>query len=115
MLNNINDVSQIYNREQLPRICINVKNGKSDYLFDISLVLNDYHQVGESSITNETKYKIRVHSFDYTDQLKFLNIYADDLLRVKTKLVLDEHRLIRSTDIIEIKNLVQSKYLLEVI
>ena len=93
---------------------MNVDIAKTDYLFNINIIFNDFYQTGESSLLNGTKYRIKIHSFDYTEPLNFNNIYAEDLFRIKSKLVLDEDKLLKLNDMIEIKNLIQSKYFLEV-
>ena len=114
LMNHVNENSRFYNRDYLPRICMNVDIAKTDYLFNINIIFNDFYQTGESSLLNGTKYRIKIHSFDYTEPLNFNNIYAEDLFRIKSKLVLDEDKLLKLNDMIEIKNLIQSKYFLEV-
>jgi len=89
-------------------------NENNAYSFDINIFFNDYHKVGESSILNSTKYKLRMFSYEFSGPSNMLSVFSDDLIQIKPKLVLDEAKLLKPTDMIQIKNLVQSKYILEV-
>jgi len=95
---------------------MNIKNEANyDYLFDVNIYLTDFYGTGESSSLNNTKYKINIYSYDYVENLNLVNIYTEDLFQINTKLVLNEVKLLKSTDMIEIKNLPAAKYILEVL
>jgi hypothetical protein len=114
-LNNaLQNNERFYNRDFLPRICMSSNNENNAYSFDINIFFNDYHKVGESSILNSTKYKLRMFSYEFSGPSNMLSVFSDDLIQIKPKLVLDEAKLLKPTDMIQIKNLVQSKYILEV-
>ena len=105
---------RFYNRDLLPRICMSSNNEQNVYLFDIDIFFNDYHKVGESSLVNSTKYKLRIYSYEFADPSNILSVFSDDLLQIKPKLVLDETKLLKPIEMIQIKSLVQSKYIFEV-
>jgi hypothetical protein len=94
---------------------MNINERKYEYLFDVKIYLNDYYRTGESSNLNNTKYKINIYSFEYIDDLNLVNIYVQDLFRISTKLILNEEKLLKPTDMIEIKSLPPAKYILEVL
>ena len=92
-----------------------INERKYDYLFDVNIYLNDYYRTGESSNLKDIKYKINIYTFEYIDDLNLVNIYIQDLFRISTKLILNEEKLLKPTDMIEIKSLPPAKYILEVL
>lgn len=92
-----------------------INERKFDYLFDVKIYLNDNYRTGESSNLNDTKYKINIYTFEYIDDLNLVNIYVQDLFRISTELILNEEKLLKPTDMIEIKSLPPAKYILEVL
>lgn len=106
---------RFYNRDFLPRICMHTSNQKYFNSFNLNFFFNDYHQTGESSLLETTKYKMNIYSFEYDEPSNVYSFFSDQLLKINPKLVADEPTLLKPTETLQITNLVQSKYILEVL
>lgn len=103
------------NREFLPRLCFNINNAKSSYYFDVNIIFHDYYQTGMNSLLNTTTYEFSLYTYEYSESSTYYdNLRSDDLFKVISKLVLKEKTQLQLNDQIEIKNLIHSKYILEV-
>lgn len=112
---------ELFNREFLPRLCFNIIYGRTKGLFNLKIIFNDYYQTAQNYLTDLTNYEFNLYTYEYVD-LSQTNYYdsstqSDDLFKVNSKLILNGNnkRFLRLNDQLEIKNLVQSKYILELI
>lgn len=90
-------------------------NGKSETYFNLNIIFHDHYQAGLSSLFEQSYYEFKLYKYEYTESASYYDNYrSDDLFKVNSKLVYTETKNLHLNDQFEIKNLIQSKYILEV-
>ena len=99
----------------MPRLCFSIEKGWNKFYFNLKIIFNDYQTTGMSSLFEKTVYKYTLYTFKYKKGPSFnQSISMNDLFKIDAEVLVNETRPIKSTNVIEIKNLVHGKYLLEV-
>jgi hypothetical protein len=99
----------------MPRLCFNIEEGENKFHFNVRIMFNDYQMTGQSSLFEKTVYRYKLYTFKYKESPSYYkNVAIKDLFKIDTELLINETRPINSTNVIEIKNLRQGKYLIEV-
>ncbi|CAF0748041.1 unnamed protein product [Brachionus calyciflorus] len=110
-----NSTRFISNRNFIPRLCINFRHGEAKGLYNLKIVFNDFHRVGESTLINETKYTINIHEYTYFDK----NIHQKDRNKkdlFKLKVVpITTIDMISPRQTIEINKMKFGKYFMELV
>lgn len=105
----------ISNRDNLPRLCLNIENGIGFGFFNIKIIFNDYLKTAQSSLIKDTKYELKLYNCVFKEKHTFYKSYGlKDLFQVSSNLIVSQNA-IDVNQMIEIKNLKQGKYLIEVI
>ena len=96
-----------YNRDYLPRVCLDVAAKLKTHTFDVAVKLVDFHHTGQSSFFNNINYEIRFYSIEYNTTKKRLQ-RKSQLAGIDSKLL--STKVISLLDAFDIGGLKESTY-----
>ena len=106
---------KLFNREYLPRVCIDIKFGDKNDLFNVKLIFIDQFLNSQSSLLEKSYYELKLYNYNYKENLNYVdknlkNLYAIDVHEINKPI-----SPIFLSDMITFRNLKEGRYLLEVI
>ena len=97
-----------YNRDYLPRVCLDVEAKLKTQTFDVAARLVDYHHTGQSSFFNKINYEMRIYAIEYNTTKKQRLKHKSQLAGIDSKLL--STKVISLVDAFDIGGLKESSY-----
>lgn len=108
---------RLSNRNFLPTMCFNVTSSATrKYFFNVAIVLNDVHKTAQSSLFERSAYTIKLYHVTYKRRANsfYSRFDLNGVIKVDSKLLVASTTLVHAGDMIEIDELKQGVYMIEV-
>jgi len=107
---------RLSNRNFLPTMCFNVTSSATrKYFFNVAIVLNDVHKTAQSSLFERSAYTIKLYHVTYKRRANsfYSRFDLNGVIKVDSKLLVASTTLVHAGDMIEIDELKQGVYMIE--